>query len=793
MDNERPYIEQETAEDNLYTQLQKQTLDELQRLSGKVWTDFNVHDPGITLADAANHVLTEIDYKLGFELQDYLTDTEGNINYEKYGLFRPEKVYTTAPVTAEDYRKLFITHFPELEKILVEADIASGNYNVKIVLSPFDKDNKGIEKEIRLFFHSHRNLCENIKDVIIVNPQQLVFESDFEIETGTDATVILAEVYWTIIQYLSGSIQIASLENSFFSGLSPEEWLEGTYDGTRVTIPQQRDTEHELYLQLCKISGINSFKTCYLLKNGKIQTDFKEGFSLFIPCNIHELQVNITVGNSVARIDMERFTEELQALYYTRRAASQKDTPNNNDITHVESAFLPSGTYRDIFTHYPVGMDLPGCYQTRSGIISSSTIPDEKWYVRQLKAYLKLYDLLAERGLKEVKEMKSLLSIEEHTAILSEMEILGSDVFTMKDDKKRYRNVFILKNKYLDLLDRLYGVDSSPSWMEEFTYYGETKDELLIRRIKLLQNATDLRKFRGKARNIKVWRDGNNIPTVKKHLCYLLGMNMNEEISVGNVLPSHNLALLGTKKEGQRYRDRLNAMLISESMLDHANIHRIEQDPTLEINNIPLEEYEKLREELDIFNSNFISGGLFRGGINLNNYKLVEAYEKPDKTMKNEFLLVFWNEEEEKWMNLERSNDKTKLKRQANILRCYLCELNRLCETVYVIEHNLFTPSNPFTLSFVFPKWTARFQSPRFREICCKLVRSLIPPHLKASLYWLDIPEMQYFEKAYRLWRKALANDTLQEDTTHIEENMIELLTDEEDKNKKAENINKEE
>ncbi|MFR5760047.1 MAG: hypothetical protein ACLUE2_22270 [Bacteroides cellulosilyticus] len=36
------------------------------RLSGKVWTDFNAHDPGVTLADIANYALTEMDYKLRF-------------------------------------------------------------------------------------------------------------------------------------------------------------------------------------------------------------------------------------------------------------------------------------------------------------------------------------------------------------------------------------------------------------------------------------------------------------------------------------------------------------------------------------------------------------------------------------------------------------------------------------------------------------------------------------------------------------------------------------------------------
>lgn len=66
MDDQHPYIKQQAEDESLYSHLQKKTLEEVQRLSGKVWTDFNAHDPGITLADIANYALTETNYKLGF-------------------------------------------------------------------------------------------------------------------------------------------------------------------------------------------------------------------------------------------------------------------------------------------------------------------------------------------------------------------------------------------------------------------------------------------------------------------------------------------------------------------------------------------------------------------------------------------------------------------------------------------------------------------------------------------------------------------------------------------------------
>ena len=94
------------SEDELYAELQKRTIQEIQGLSGDVWTDFNPHDPGVTIADVVNYALTELSYKLSFKLEDYLSDTNGKYSIQKYGLFPDNEVYPTSPVTTDDYRKL---------------------------------------------------------------------------------------------------------------------------------------------------------------------------------------------------------------------------------------------------------------------------------------------------------------------------------------------------------------------------------------------------------------------------------------------------------------------------------------------------------------------------------------------------------------------------------------------------------------------------------------------------------------------------------------------------------------
>lgn len=87
MDKRQLYITRPPEGEELYTELQRQTLTELQRLSGEVWTDYNSGDPGVTIADAANYALTEIDYKLNFAPEDYLAGRDGTWIGERYGLF----------------------------------------------------------------------------------------------------------------------------------------------------------------------------------------------------------------------------------------------------------------------------------------------------------------------------------------------------------------------------------------------------------------------------------------------------------------------------------------------------------------------------------------------------------------------------------------------------------------------------------------------------------------------------------------------------------------------------------
>ena len=780
MSDSQMYISRQ-PEDDLFADLQKRTLDELQHLSGNVWTDYNPHDPGVTIADIANYALTELAYKLGFDLEDYLADNDGRYPVEKYGLFTDNEVYPVSAVTEDDYRKLILAHFPVIENVKVETDCEQGIYHFRLRLSPFFKG-PDITERVRRFFHKHRNLCENVGEVTIEEPKNLLFSADMEIESEADATDVLVQVFYTSMQYLAGSVKIEPKPQEGFAVLPPEEWYDGPVGDFRVVIPEQKDTETELYHIMTGIDGVKGFKTCYFYEDTpdgvcdyRRKNDFKGVYKLDIPNDLSLIKVR--KGNEEVAIDSDRFKEKLRAIYFTKSTSrirffmQERDRQEDDLVQALLDDTMREAEYRDVYEHYPIENDLPRCYRTNEGDFTRKMPDAEKAQIRNFGSYLEMFDLVMERGLKGLDNLKALLSLRELSANTTKSKTLSRQRLTMRKNNDRFRDITEVKYRYLDFIDSLYGVDSDQKWMREFGGYGETADDYLLRRMKFLRALPELTRDRFKAADIMEGRSVGNVAVVKRYISLLLGLHNNELVSVGNILPSHNLILMSEGQKGKHLRDRLNSMLIDEKMLNEDAVIPIEPDEPPTTEDEKLAKYEELRRDMPIFNTNLISGGLFRGGINLNCYKLVQ--------LEREYLLVFRNEEDNEWMNLGRSDNRVKLNGWANTLRRYLQELNSLCEAVYVIEKSLFDPAEPFTVAMVFTGWTARTHSPRFRDVCAQLVRSMLPAHLKMETYWLNAPQMQYFEECYHRWRDGLDGSNSPEVQRGYQSYMMRILSTE--------------
>jgi len=93
------------AED--YDLLRAEGFSAIEELSNAQWTDYNAHDPGITLLEALTYALTELGYRTGIDIADILTEPSGYISFRQ-ALFTARRILTNNPLTLYDYRKAMI-------------------------------------------------------------------------------------------------------------------------------------------------------------------------------------------------------------------------------------------------------------------------------------------------------------------------------------------------------------------------------------------------------------------------------------------------------------------------------------------------------------------------------------------------------------------------------------------------------------------------------------------------------------------------------------------------------------
>ena len=90
-----------------YETLRAEGLKYIEELAHALWTDYNAHDPGITILEALCYAMTEAGYRSEFDMKDLLTKDDGQ-TVDDQVLFTAKRILTNNPLTINDYRKLLI-------------------------------------------------------------------------------------------------------------------------------------------------------------------------------------------------------------------------------------------------------------------------------------------------------------------------------------------------------------------------------------------------------------------------------------------------------------------------------------------------------------------------------------------------------------------------------------------------------------------------------------------------------------------------------------------------------------
>lgn len=449
-----------------YTQLQEKALKNIQRLAGNVWTDYNLHDPGVTLLDALNYGLLEADYRLGFSLPDYLVREGSGFFPRRHALYSPSEIFPVNPVTETDYRKLFVSNIEELSDVRVIVHPESGTYDFMLDVwsDTSETRRKQIIKEVYSLYHSHRNLCENVGTVRFLEYDVLYLCAGIEADDSVEANQLMARIFFEVQEFLRAGIRFQRVDDLLAEGRTPDEILDGPEQGRMVVDEASLCTDWSeydvswLYQKLRAMPGVNRVSSLYFMNGTDEMRGNLQRKSIFQGYALADL------GNKGHQVQLIRRNQPVPVLWddvqrrlYAMRSILYGVQNRTTDKAVLDS--VPEGTYRAVFSHYPLLNDLPGCYQRSID--------------KQTGEYLNIFDHAIEELLGELKSLPFWMVPD--TSDLSEK-----------------------KEQWMDVLDCIYGENSNPL----FLYKYESSQERRERRMTFLKNIPQWGLNRGRGMNL---------------------------------------------------------------------------------------------------------------------------------------------------------------------------------------------------------------------------------------------------------------------------------------------------
>lgn len=218
-----------------YHALRREGIEHVQRLSGTIWTDYNLHDPGITILEYLCFGITDLAYRCNFPIVDliYFRDKK-QLSLDERGFYPIERILPCNPVTLDDYRKILIDQIEEVENVWVEPvkdhrEGFKGMYNIRLQITSNinRRENDLICKAVRELFVANRNLGEDVNEIFILEPVFLDLEAEIHLDFDASLEEVLATVIYDLSGLLMPRIRSYSLEEMLAQQYQINELLEG--------------------------------------------------------------------------------------------------------------------------------------------------------------------------------------------------------------------------------------------------------------------------------------------------------------------------------------------------------------------------------------------------------------------------------------------------------------------------------------------------------------------------------------------------------------------------------------
>lgn len=454
-------------------------IERISALSGKIWTDYNASDPGITLLEILCFSIMDLGYRMTFDIRDLLTE-EGQTNpqYEK-AFHEPYQVLSAAPLTITDYRKLILENVKGVKNVWLKAKTkrmtlsegVCGEQKCDIQVKGFydvfvDLQNKGkkedVLNEVEGLLRKNRNLCEDFDTVQSVDHLPVGIEADIEVEPDADYDAVLSKIFQDLSSYVSPDLRLYSSDEMLQKGKSVSDIFTGPLPKRGyVDMSEMEDFEdgHSLYvsdminiiMHIDGVKGVCHFR--FFVKSEDVGHVIIERHKISLKEDSVGKKVFRFLGDNPDSKDEAR--NRIDFLLNDFRFTISPDTKAlprkpETDIKLEYRFDKDISRNRKLDRYYTVQENLPDVYMVGRENISDDESDLRKAQRLQLKGYLLFFDQLLADFLMRLNGAKRMLSWEN-----------SKDLKEWEDRQQEYLHR-ILTNVDIDDLDKIadYGYET---------------------------------------------------------------------------------------------------------------------------------------------------------------------------------------------------------------------------------------------------------------------------------------------------------------------------------------------
>ena len=710
----------------------------IQELTGSYWTDYNEHDPGVTILEQLCYALTDLSFRTEFKIEDHLFDDKNR----DHSFLKPNEILPCNPLTINDYRKLIFDSVFEISNVWIQPigpaeNSINGLYKILLDLDEGIKDknvqNKVVAKTKEVFC-DNRNICEDIEEVKILEPVYVSIHADVEVDGMHDIESILAQIFFKADEYLSPEIRFYSLKELLNEGLQLDEIFNGPllkhgFIKSEELYPKpDKILISEITKIIMQVTGVVSVKNLYL----KIGDE------------VYENQVNIQehqIARLVTDIEDKASKHPIQFMRGVVNYSSLDGKVVKRKLNEMKSATkrvyrlsegdieLDKGKELNIEDYYSLQNQFPVTYGIGEYGIPNSPSPLRRAQAKQLKGFLLIFEQIIANYLSQLAHAKDLFSVRKsvgQTYFYQPLDnvpdvepLYKNDEGTVEDPLlKEYNlpanykkglgelvrlndNFVDRRNRFLDYLLAVHGESFSQYSFSQFNHYFDDKEfelHLIQSKVRLLKSLDTLNKNRARAFNYKKQSiNTDNITGMEARIAILMGLGVS---GINEVNEYHAHSLLN------HYAER-NLQLKSENS-SQADIKpwktkgslksaKIEVDyvvryfdyvdeEEIDLNDYDEDYRQNLLKQTLPFKSKIMITDFLREGMDLINFRIGKSKDS------GEYHVVFNKPATDVWYVIASS--KTYEDALVSVLELVntLKKLNMQSEGLHMIEHTLLRP-----------------------------------------------------------------------------------------------------